>query len=89
MISTSPSADILESHNIDWVTKQKIWKLICVDDYNKFIKGVDWVDKYLSYYSIVRCTKKWTKKTVIFIINCALFNVFNVYRTLNPRSKKT
>lgn len=88
MISSIHSANIVESHNIDWVTKERIWKPICVVDYNKYMKGVDRADQYLSYYSIVRRTKKWTKRAVMFFINCALFNAFRVFKTLNPQSKK-
>lgn len=89
MITTIHPATIVESHNVDWNTKEKIWKPICVIDYNKYMKGVDRADQYLSYYSIVRRTKKWTKRTVMFLINGALFNAFRVFQSLNPNSKKS
>ncbi|XP_026467688.1 piggyBac transposable element-derived protein 4-like [Ctenocephalides felis] len=65
MISTIHSAAMVESHNIEWKTREKIWKPICVIDYNKYMSGVDRADQYLSYFSIVRRTKKWTKRMVI------------------------
>jgi len=40
-------------------------------------------DQYLSFYSLVRKTVKWSKKVVLYLVNCALFNTFFVYRTLN------
>lgn len=49
------------------------------------MKGVDRADQYLSYYSIFRKTKKWTKRVVMFLSNCALFNSFKTYATLNGR----
>ena len=73
MITTIHSAEIVESHNIDWVSKEKIWKPICVVQYNKYMKGVDRADQYLSYFSMVHRTKKWTKRCAMFLINCALF----------------
>jgi len=89
MISTIHSATIVESANIDWKTKENIWKPKCVIDYNKYMKGVDRADQYLSYYSIVRRTKKWTKRLVMFLLNGALFNAFRVFKVLNSQSKKS
>ena len=83
MISMIHSAEIIESHNIDWNTKQKIWKPQCVISY-KYMKGVDRADQYLAYYSITRRTKKWTKRVILYLLNCALFNPFQVFRKLNP-----
>ena len=54
---------------------------------NKFMKGVDRADQYLSYYSILRKTVKWSKKVVLYLLNCAIFNAFFVYRTLNTDKK--
>ena len=51
------------------------------------MKGVDRADQYLCYYSILRKTVKCSKKVVLYLLNCALFNAFFVYRTLN-RNKK-
>jgi hypothetical protein len=45
------------------------------------MKGIDRADKYLNYYSVVRKGVKWSKKMVLYLINCALFNAFCVYRT--------
>ncbi|CAD1479324.1 unnamed protein product [Heterotrigona itama] len=33
--------------------------------YNRYMKGVDRADQYLTYYSIFRKAKKWTKRVVI------------------------
>lgn len=77
MISTIHSADMVECASKR--TKKKIMKPICVREYNKFMKGVDRADQYLLYYSICRKTKKWTKQTVLYLINCALFNAYQIY----------
>jgi hypothetical protein len=52
-----------------------------------FMKGVDRADQYLAYYSLLRKTVKWTKKVALWLINCALFNSFLVYKNVNPESK--
>ena len=47
------------------------------------MKGIDRADQYLSYYLVLRKTVKWSKNVVLYLVNCALFKAFFVYRTLN------
>ena len=42
------------------------------DQYNKFMKGTDGADQYLSYYSVLRKTVKWSEKAVLYPLNCAI-----------------
>jgi hypothetical protein len=51
------------------------------------MKGIRRADQYLSYYSILRKTIKWSKNLVLYLLNCALLNAFFVYRTLNTNKK--
>jgi len=51
------------------------------------MKSIDRADQYLSYYSVLRKTVKWSKKVVRYLLNCAFFNAFFVYRTLNTKIK--
>lgn len=51
------------------------------------MNGVDLADQYLSYYPLFRKSKKWTKKVVLYLFNCALFNSYRVYQTPNPTNK--
>jgi hypothetical protein len=60
----------------------EIKKPYAIVQYNKFMKGLDTADQYLSYFSILRKSVKWSKKVVLYLIKCALFNAFCVYRTL-------
>jgi hypothetical protein len=69
-------------------TNVEIKKLYAVVQYNKFIKGIDSTDEYLSYYSALRKTVKWSKKVALYLLNCVLFNTFFVYRTLNTNDVK-
>jgi hypothetical protein len=51
------------------------------------MRGVDRADQYQAYYSLLTKTVKWTQKVALWLINCALFNSFLVYKNLNPGSK--
>jgi hypothetical protein len=55
--------------------------------YNEFMKDIDRADQYLCYYSVLRKTVKWLKKVVLYLLTCALFNAFFVYRKLNINKK--
>jgi len=66
----------------------EIKKPYAVVQYNKFIKGVDRADQYLTYYSVLKKTVKCSKKVVLYLLNCVLFNTFFVYRMLNTNKVK-
>jgi hypothetical protein len=57
--------------------------------YNKFRKGVDRSDQYLSFYSVQRNTVQWSIKEVLYLLKCAHFKAFFVYRTLNTNKKES
>jgi hypothetical protein len=77
MISTIPDATIVNTGRKDRKTKMEI-KPYAIVQYNKFVKGIDRADQYISYYSILRKRVKWSKKVVLYLLNCALFNAFCV-----------
>jgi len=83
MISTIHDTTIVNKGRKDKKTNMEIMKPYAVGQNNKFIKGVDRADHYLSFYSVLSKTVKWSKKVVLYLLNCALFNAFFVYRTLN------
>ena len=70
----------------DKKTNMEIKKPYAVQ-YNKFMKGVNRADQYLSHYSVLRKTVKWSNKVVLYLLNCALFKTFFVYGTLNTNKK--
>lgn len=82
VISTIHSAEMKESNNIDWKTRKKIIKPVAVIEYNKYMKDVDRADQYLSYYSILRKTTKWSKKVTVYLFNCTLFNAFVAFNSV-------
>jgi hypothetical protein len=67
-------------------TKMEIKNPCVIVQYNKFMKGVDRADQYLSYYSVLRKCVKLSKKVVLYMLSCALFIAFCVYRT--PTNRK-
>ena len=88
MIRTIPDATIVNKGRKDGKTNMDIKKPYTVGQYNKFIKGIERADQYLSYYSVLKRTVKWSKKVVLHLLNCVLFNAFFVYRTLNTNKVK-
>ena len=71
----------------DRKTNVEIKKPYAVVQYGKFMKGIDRADQYLSFYSVLRKTAKWSKRVVLYLLNCVLFNAFFVYRTRNTNKK--
>jgi hypothetical protein len=72
----------------DRKTNMEIKKPYAIVQYNKFIKDIDRAYRYLSYNSVLNKTVKWSKKVVLYLLNCVLFNAFFVYRTLNTKRVK-
>ena len=83
MIGTIHEATNVNKGRKDRKTNMEIKKPYTAGQYNKFMKGVDRADQYLSYYSVLKKIVKWSKKVVLYLLNCVLFSAFFVYRTLN------
>jgi hypothetical protein len=81
-------ATVVNKGRKDRKTNMEIEKPYTVGQYNKFIKGVDRADQYLSYYLVLNKTVKWWEKVVLYLLNCVLFNALFVYRTLNTNKVK-
>jgi len=56
---------IVDKGGKDRKTNIEIKKPHAVGQYNKFTKGVERADQYLSYYSVLKKTVKWSKKVVL------------------------
>ncbi|PNF31638.1 hypothetical protein B7P43_G17183, partial [Cryptotermes secundus] len=83
MISTIHNSNMVDVQRRHGQVKQPV----CISRYNMFMKGVDRAHQYLAYYSLPRKTVKWTKEVALWLINCAIFNSFLVFKNLNPHSK--
>jgi hypothetical protein len=88
MMSTIHDSEHVHKGKKDRKTNEQISKPNCVVQHKKYMKGVDHADQYLSYYSIVRKTVKWPQMVVLFLLNCALFNSFLMYKTLNKGTRE-
>jgi hypothetical protein len=88
MISTIHDSEHVHTGKKDRKTNEEINKPNCVVQYNKYMKCVDRADQYLSYYSVVRKTVMWSKKGVLFLLNCALFNSFLMYKLPNKETRE-
>lgn len=87
MISTIHNANLIDTQKRCRKTNRTIQKPESVLDYNKYMKGVDRADQFLSYYPIYRKTIKWSKKVALYLFNCALFNAFRMYQHFNAEHK--
>ena len=87
MISMIHDATIVNTGRKERKANMEIKKPYAVVQYSKFRKGIDRADQYLSYYSVLRKTVKWSKKVVLYLLICALVNSYFVYRTLNMNKK--
>ena len=76
MISTIHDATIVNTGRRDRKTNMEIKKPYTVVQYNKFTKGMDRADQYLSYYSVLRKTVKWSKRVVLYLLKCVHFDAF-------------
>jgi len=65
----------------------EVKKPYAVVQYNKFMKVMDRADQYLSFYSVLRKTVKWSKEVVLYLLNCALFNTFFCVQDSNTNKK--
>ena len=67
IISTIHSAEIVTVTH--WPGEKVKFKSVV--ECNKYMKGVDRADQYMSYYNILRKNTKWTKKVVLYFFNAA------------------
>jgi len=82
MISTIHDTTIVNKRRKDRKKNMEIKKPYAVGQYNKFIKGINRAD------SILKKTVKWSKKVVLYLLNCVLFNALFMYRRLNTNKVK-
>ena len=59
-------------------TPPKIKPLV-VDQYNKFMLGVDRLDQRMSYYQFVRKSVRWWRKVFFWMVEVAVVNAYILY----------
>lgn len=55
-------------------------KPVCIQDYNKYMGGVDLSDQVLQPYNAMRKTRVWYKKISVHLTQIAMYNSFVLYR---------
>ena len=71
-------ATIVNKGRKDRKTNMEVKKFCAVVQYNKFMKGIDRADQYFTFYSVLRKTVKWLKKSAKL---CSLQYIFCVQDT--------
>jgi hypothetical protein len=85
LISTTHDVTTVNKGRKDRKTNMEIKKPYAVVQYIKLMKDRDRADQYLSYYSVLKKTVKLSKKLVLYLLNCVLFNALFAYSTLNTK----
>lgn len=80
---------MIESKQMDWSSKEKIQKPECLIEYNKYMKGVDQMEQYLSFNTMIDRTHCPNTKLMLYLLSVSDINAFVVYKDLNPESKMT
>ena len=60
--------------------REEIRKPVMIDEYNKYMGGVDKSDQLLSYYGFKHRTVKWWKRAAFHLINLAIVNAYLLYK---------
>lgn len=60
-------------------------KPVCLQDYNKYMGGVDLSDQVLQPYNAMRKTRVWYKKISVHLTQIAMYNSFVLYRYIGSK----
>lgn len=61
-------------------------KPIIVEDYNKYMSGVDREDQMLSYHSALRKTLRWYKKVGLHVLEMFLLNAYYLFKLVTQKN---
>ncbi|XP_066938893.1 piggyBac transposable element-derived protein 4-like [Macrobrachium rosenbergii] len=69
--------------------EQRLQRPKAVGDYIAYMGGVDHFDQMINYYTFARRSRRWTKKTTLYLLQVVLFNSYVLYQKYRPdrRSK--
>ena len=62
-------------------------KPVCVDEYNRFMNGVDRMDQKVSYYPFMRRTLKWPVKFIFYMLQVTMHNAFILHQIQGGKTK--
>ena len=67
---------------------EHVMKPEMINEYNKYMNGVDKCDQHLASYSIDRKTLKWWKKIFFRVLDVCILNAMITYTTYDPTFKQ-
>ena len=68
--------------------QEEIKKPVVVEEYNRFMGGVDKSDQLLSYYGFSHRTVKWWRRAAFHLFDMAVVNAYILYSTSTQSSRK-
>ena len=68
--------------------QEEIRKPVVVEEYNRFMGGVDRSDQLLSYYGFPHRTVKWWRRAMFHLLDMAVVNAYIMYTTSTQSSRK-
>jgi hypothetical protein len=63
-------------------------KPMVVDQYNKYMLGVDRLDQRMSYYQFVRKSVRWWRKVFFWMVEVVVVNAYIVYTVHTDARRK-
>ena len=67
---------------------EDVFKPHAIEQYNRYMGGVDKMDQYLSYYGFPRRTFKWWRKAFFSLLDVAIVNAYILYSLSSQTGKK-
>ena len=64
--------------------REEVRKPVMVEEYNKFIGGVDKSDQLLLYYGFSHRTVKWWRRAFFHLLDLAIVNAYILYSNSTP-----
>ena len=83
MLTTGSSARPVSVH----MRRGDVSKPVVVDLYNNEMNGVDVADQLTVFYSFIRKTRKWWRKTFFWLLEVAIVNSYLLYKESVSRPK--
>ena len=67
---------------------ETIRKPTMIDQYNKYMGGVDKADQLITYYGFYHCSKKWWKRLFFHLLDVSLVNAYLAYCSVTPGPRR-
>nr|XP_039263556.1 piggyBac transposable element-derived protein 4-like [Styela clava] len=94
-VNKRPVTMISTFYRGDQTVKQKIEKCnrtfekpLLIENYNRYLGGVDLSDQYTSYYNCSRKSVPWWKKTFFWLLENCVTNSYLLYKRSKPKKQR-